>query len=101
MPSSGGAVLKNMGRTFLAAGGTKLPGSQVYGRNVDPRLLRAYLPKEKRWHEPRDKKVDDDEVDTKKAPAKDDGVQKELFKDDVASSQILETLDLDIFTRHS
>jgi hypothetical protein len=58
-----------MGRTFLASGGTKLPGSQVYGRNVDPRLLRAYLPKEKRWHEPRDKKVDDDEVDTKKAQA--------------------------------
>jgi hypothetical protein len=66
--SSGGAVLKNMGRTFLASGGTKLSSSQVYGRNVDPRLLRAYLPKEKRWHEPRDKKVDDDEVDTKKAP---------------------------------
>ena len=73
-----------MDRTFFASGGTKLPSSRVYGRNVDPRLLRAYLPKEKRWHEPRDKKVGDDEIGTKTAAkevkretapaAKDDGV---------------------------
>ena len=53
LPSSGGTVLRNLGRTFLPSGGTRLPGSQVYGSNVDPRLLRAYLPKNQRWSEPR------------------------------------------------
>ena len=55
LPTSGGgaAVLKDLGRSYFPSGGTKLPGSQTYGSKIDTRLLRAYLPKNKQWSEPR------------------------------------------------
>ena len=55
-----------MGRTFLSSGGTTLPGSKVYGSNVDPRLLQAYLPKDQSWSEPRfDQGIKEREAQTK------------------------------------
>jgi hypothetical protein len=55
-----------MGRAFLSSGGTTLPSSKVYGSNVDPRLLQAYLPKDQSWSEPRfDQGIKEREAQTK------------------------------------
>ena len=52
LPRTGGASLRNTGRSFFANGGVSLPGANAF-RGVDPRLLSAFMPSHTRWSEPR------------------------------------------------
>ena len=52
LPRTGGASLRNTGRSFFANGGVSLPGANAF-RGVDPRLLSAFMPSHTRWSAPR------------------------------------------------